>query len=240
MAVVTAGAGAGIGGAIVRRLHAEGAVVYATDAHAGRVDRLSSDLPGVRASVVDVTDRRALTAHLDDVVADEGHIDVLVNCAGTNIVKPTWELTDVEWDHVFDVNLDAAFRATRTVLPGMLARGSGAIVSIASIAAWDPSPSEIAYSTSKAALVAFTRALAKEVAATGVRVNAVAPSFVENPFLSKVYGPERLEELRAAMPGGRGVLPEEVAATVVWLAGDDASFVTGETVTVAGGGFLRH
>ena len=219
---------------------ADGAIVHASDAHVGRVDRLSNELPGVYASVVDVTDRGALADYLDDVLAREGRVDVLVNCAGTNVVKPTWDLSDDEWDHVFDVNLDAVFRATRAVLPGMLRRRSGAIVSIASIAAWDPSPGEIAYSTSKAALIAFTRAVAKEVAGTGVRVNAVAPSFVENPFLEKVYGPERLEQLRAAMPGGRGVLPEEVAATVSWLAGDGSSFVTGETVTVAGGGFLRH
>jgi NAD(P)-dependent dehydrogenase (short-subunit alcohol dehydrogenase family) len=177
--------------------------------------------------------------HLANVQERHGRVDILVNCAGANVVKPTWELTDDEWTHVFTVNLFAAFRAARSVLPGMIQRRHGVVVSIASIAAWDPEPSEVAYSTSKAALVGFTRALAREVASTGVRVNAVAPSFVENPFLEKLYGPERMALLRDSAPLRRGVRPDEVAGVVAWLASDAAAYVTGETVTIAGGGFLR-
>ncbi len=238
IAVVTAGAGSGIGGTVVRRLLADGATVYVSDSHAGRLGRIGAEL-GVATTLLDVSDGDALVAYLAEVERDAGRIDILVNCAGANVVKPTWELTDREWHDVFTVNIDAPFRAARSVLPGMIERGSGSIVSIASIAAWGPEAKEVAYSTTKAALVAFTRALANEVASLGVRVNAVAPGFVENPFLEKLYGKQRLDALRAATPQGRGVFPSEVAAAVAWLAGDDASFVTGETVTVAGGSFFR-
>jgi NAD(P)-dependent dehydrogenase (short-subunit alcohol dehydrogenase family) len=238
IAVVTAGAGSGIGGTIVRRLLSDGASVHVSDSHAGRLGKIGAEL-GVATTLLDVADGDALAAYLAGVERDAGRIDILVNCAGANVVKPTWELTDQEWHDVFTVNVDAPFRAARSVLPGMIERGVGSIVSIASIAAWGPEAKEVAYSTTKATLVAFTRALANEVAALGIRVNAVAPGFVENPFLEKLYGKERMDALRAATPQGRGVYPSEVAAAVAWLAGDDASFVTGETITVAGGSFFR-
>ena len=239
IAVVTAAAGVGIGGSVARRLHADGARVIVSDVHAGRLDKICAEL-GIEGSVIDVADPAALTDHLERVEAELGRIDIVVNCAGANVVKPTWELSDAEWLGVFDVNLTAAFRAARAVLPGMIARRSGCILSIASIAAWDPPEHEVAYATSKAALIGLTRALAREVAATGVRVNAVAPGFVENPFLEKLYGSDRMDALRAATPLGRGVKPEEVAGAIAWLASDAAEYVTGETVTIAGGTFYRN
>jgi 3-oxoacyl-[acyl-carrier protein] reductase len=239
VAVVTAAAGVGIGGSVARRLHADGARVIVSDVHAGRLDKICSDLD-IEGAVIDVADPVALADHIGRVEAAHGHIDILVNCAGINVVKPTWELSDTEWTHTFDVNLHATFRAVRVALPPMIARNSGAIVSIASIAAWDPPQHEVAYATSKAALIGFTRALAREVAATGVRVNAVAPGFVENPFLEKLYGRERMHSLRESAPLRRGVKPEEVAGVVAWLASDEAEYVTGETITIAGGTFFRH
>jgi 3-oxoacyl-[acyl-carrier protein] reductase len=238
VAVVTAGAGAGIWGSIVHRLVDDGATVIVSDAHAGRLEKIAAEL-GVETAQVDVSNGTSLGAHLADVEARHKRIDLLVNCAGANVVKPTWMLTDEEWQHVFDVNITAPFRAARAVLPGMLDRRRGVIVSIASISAWEPEPAEAAYSTTKAALVALTRALARETAEQGVRVNAVAPSFVENPFLEKLYGPERMKALRDRAPLGRGVRPAEVAGVVAWLASDEAEYVTGETVTIAGGVFLR-
>jgi 3-oxoacyl-[acyl-carrier protein] reductase len=239
VALVTAAAGVGIGGSVARRLHADGARVIVSDVHAGRLDKICSELD-IEGAVIDVADPVALADHIGRVEAAHGHIDILVNCAGVNVVKPTWELSDSEWTHTFDVNLHAAFRAVRVALPPMIARNSGAIVSIASIAAWDPPQHEVAYATSKAALIGFTRALAREVAATGVRVNAVAPGFVENPFLEKLYGRERMHSLRESAPLHRGVKPEEVAGVVAWLASDEAEYVTGETITIAGGTFFRH
>lgn len=238
VAVVTAGAGAGLGGTIVRRLQADGLRVIASDSHAGRLAKIGAEL-GIETECVDVSDRKALAAHLAGVESRHGRIDLLVNCAGANIVRPTWELSDEEWDGIVEVNLTAAFQAARAVLPGMIQRASGSIVSIASIAAWNPDMNEVPYSTTKAALIGFTRALGVEVAATGVRVNAVAPGFVENPFLEKLYGPERMQSLREGAPMGRGVLPAEVANAVAWLGSDEASYVTGEVLTVAGGQYVR-
>ena len=139
----------------------------------------------------------------------------------------------------FEVNLTAAFRAARAVLPGMIERASGSIVSVASNAAWSPDMHEVPYSTTKAALIGFTRALGVEVASTGVRVNAIAPGFVENPFLEKLYGADRMTALRAGVPMGRGVLPAEVASAGAWLGSDEASYVTGEVLTVAWGQYVR-
>lgn len=238
VAVVTAAAGAGIGGSTVRRLHADGATVVASDIHGGRLERLADEL-GIETAELDVADGAALAAHLHDVEQQHGRVDVLVNCAGANVVAPTWEVDDADWDRVMAVNLGAPFRASRAVLPGMLERGSGCILNIASIAAWNPAPAEVAYSTTKAGLIAFTRALANEVASSGVRVNAVAPGFVQNPFLEKLYGAERMQALQDSAPLGRGVLPEEVAGAISWLVSDEAAYVTGETLTIAGGQAFR-
>jgi 3-oxoacyl-[acyl-carrier protein] reductase len=238
VAIVTAAAGAGVGGGIVRALHAAGATVVASDVHAGRVERLRTDL-GIEVHVVDVGAQGAVEAHVDDVLARHGRLDVLVSCAGINVVKPAWELTEQDWRSVMEVNLNAPFFAARAALPAMIEAGRGVIVSIASVAAWHPTRRESAYHVSKAALVALTRALAIEAAPHGVRVNAIAPGFVENPFLANVYGPEHVERFRAQMPRGHGVLPEEIGATAAWLVSDAASAITGETVAVTGGFLFR-
>lgn len=238
VAVVTAAAGAGIGGAVVRRLGQDGATVIASDVHERRLSALGAET-GAEVEVVDAGDADALTSHLDEILARHGRIDVLVNCAGINIVKPTWELTDDEWHRIFDVNVTSIVRAARVALPAMQKQASGSIVNIASVGAWHPSPGEAAYSASKAAVVALTRAMALEVAADGIRVNAVAPGFVDHAAVERVYPADRIEALRAAAPQGRGVHPGEVASVVAWLAGDGSTQVTGETITVAGGAFFR-
>jgi 3-oxoacyl-[acyl-carrier protein] reductase len=237
--VVTAAAGIGIGGTIVRRLLAEGATVVASDAHEGRVKKLAADT-AAEAEVVDVRDQDALRAHLNAVLTRHGCIDVLVNCAGTNAIAPLWELTEDQWQRVFDVNVSAMLRACRTAVPSMIEAGRGSIVNIASIAAAHPFRHEGAYSITKAAVVALTRALAKDLAENGVRANAVAPNFVENRFLANVYAPDRLDRSRRAMPFRRGVDPAEVAAVVAFLASDDASYVTGEVITIGGQPFHQR
>jgi 3-oxoacyl-[acyl-carrier protein] reductase len=135
IAVVTAAAGLGIGGSVARRLHADGARVIVSDAHPGRIEKICGEL-GIQGAALDVADPAALADHLANMQTEHGRIDILVNCAGANVVKPTWELSDSEWMRVLDVNLTAAFRAARIVLPGMITRRSGVILSIASIAAW--------------------------------------------------------------------------------------------------------
>jgi len=238
VAVVTAAAGAGIGGAVVRRLLRDGATVVASDIHERRLAALA-DETGITTEVVDTGEPGAVDRHLERVLEEYGTLDVLVNCAGVNVVKPAWELTDEEWQRVFDVNVTSILRAARVAIPAMQKQGAGRIVNIASVGAWHPSPGEAAYSASKAAVVALTRALALEVAADGIGVNAIAPGFVDHAAVGRVYPADRIEALRAAAPHGRGVHPEEVAAVAAWLASDDAAQVTGETITVAGGAFFR-
>lgn len=238
VAVVTAGAGAGIGGSVVERLHREGAIVHVSDANEKRLQRMADRL-GIASAVVDVTAPDDLERHLQEVEAQHGRIDILVNCAGRSVIKPIEDVSLDEWRSVFAINVESCFRAARTVLPGMKAAGRGSIVSIASIAAWNTYPNEVLYSVSKAALVALTRALAQELAPSGVRVNAVAPSLIENPFLDRVYPAERVAELRAAMPRGRGIAATQVASVVAFLASDDAEGVTGETVLITDGQITR-
>jgi 3-oxoacyl-[acyl-carrier protein] reductase len=235
---VTAAAGIGIGGSIVRRFLAEGASVVASDAHEGRVGKLVADT-GVEAEVIDVRNAEQLAGHLEGALERHGRIDVLVNCAGTNAVYPVWELSDEDWQRVLDVNVTSILRACRVVLPAMISAGSGSVISIASVSALQPSISEAAYSVTKAAVVALTRAMAKDVAEHHIRVNAIAPNTVDNPFLANVYSPEKLAAERSGMPFGRCVNADEVAAAAAWLASDEASYVTGETLVVGGAPFLR-
>lgn len=238
VAVVTAAAGAGLGGSIVRRLVEDGVRVVASDMHEGRLRQLTDEL-GIEGGVVDVSDSGALERHLESVLSTHGRVDVLVNCAGTNALGRISEIDLEDWRRVFSVNLDAAFVACRAVIPTMLTNGRGSIINITSTSAWAPANDELAYSSSKSALAGFTRALARSVAGTGVRANAVAPSLVDNPFLAKVYGEDKVAEMAAELPMGRPVRPDEVAAVVAWLASDESSYISGETLGVTGSAFLR-
>lgn len=238
VAVVTAAAGAGVGNAIARRFRHEGAVVVISDIHEGRLNRATRDL-GVEGEVVDVGQRGALERHLHGVIERHGRIDVLVSCAGINVVGPSWDLDDESWRNILEINLTSVFLGAKVVLPGMLERGTGSLISISSIAAWLPSPGEAAYQTTKAGLLALTRALALETAGRGVRVNAIAPGLVENPHLERVYGAERLAAIRAGIPFARGADPAEIAAAALWLASEESSYVTGECLTLAGGWYFR-
>lgn len=232
VAVVTAAAGAGVGNAVARRLRDEGAIVVISDVHERRLERAAADL-GVDGAVVDVGEPGAVERHVADVLDRHGRIDVLVSCAGINVVKSAWELSEDEWRRILDVNLTAPFLAARAGLPSMLARGRGSLIHIASIAAWLSSLGESAYGTTKAGLLGLTRALALETAGRGV------PGLVDNPYLQTVYGPERVAELRARIPMGRAANPAEVAAAVAWLASDESAYVTGECITLAGGWYMR-
>jgi 3-oxoacyl-[acyl-carrier protein] reductase len=227
-----------VGNGIARRFHAEGAVVVISDANEGRVRKVAREL-GVDGEVVDVGDAGAIRDHLGAVIDRHGRIDILVNAAGINVLAPAWELPEVEWRRIIDVNLTAPFLAARFILPAMIERGQGSIINISSIAAWLPTKGEIAYQTTKAGLVALTRGLALETAGSGVRVNAIAPGLVENRFLEKVYGAERVAALRRAVPFGRGADPAEIGAAALWLASDESSYVTGECLSVAGGWYFR-
>lgn len=217
-ALVTGGQ-SGLGAACVQRLRADGLEVLSLDLGAG------ADL------VADVRDSRQVA----EAVGSAGAIDVLVNSAGVvGPNRPLWEVEDDAWDATFDVNVTGTFRMLRAVLPGMRERGWGRVVNIASMAGKDGNPNLSAYSASKAAVIGMTKSVGKELATSGVVVNAVAPAVFETPMNADT-APEVLERLTSLIPMGRLGRPEEAAALVSWLCSDECSFSTGSVYDLSGG-----
>ena len=232
------GAGSGIGAAVARGLHAEGAEVVLADARLEPAQAVAAELGG------DGGDGRAAAVQLD--VRDEDAVraavggrtlDVLVNCAGIGSTTNAPDTPLEVWEDVFAVNARGTFLCCKHVLPGMVARRSGAIVNIASVAGMIGLRNRAAYSASKGAVIALTRALAIDHVADGVRVNAVCPGTVDSPWVRRLVDEvgESLDALRARQPMRRLGTPEEIAEAVLYLAGDGAGFVTGTALTVDGG-----
>ena len=227
VALVTGGA-SGIGEATARRLLAEGAAVASLDLDAATLD-------GVLALTGDVARSSDVAAAVGRAEQDLGPIDVLVCSAGVpGRSLPTVEVDDDEWRGVFGINADGVFYCNRAVLPGMIARGYGRIVNVASIAGKEGNPMAAAYSASKAAVIALTKAIGKDVARTGVVVNCVAPAVIETPILAGITQ-EHIDYMVERIPMGRMGTPDEVAALVCWLASEECSFSTGATYDISGG-----
>jgi len=217
-AVVTGGM-SGLGAACAERLGKEGLEVVRLDV-----------APGAEL-VVDVTDDRAVR----DALGSLGPVDVLVNSAGVvGPNAPLWEVSTADWERTFAINVTGAFRMCHAVVPGMVERGWGRIVNLASIAGKDGNPRLSAYSASKAAVIAMTKSLGKELATTGVLVNAVAPAVFETP-MNATTAPEVLDRLVSLIPMQRLGRAEELAALVAWLASDECSFSTGAVYDISGG-----
>jgi 3-oxoacyl-[acyl-carrier protein] reductase len=235
--LVTAAAGTGIGSALARRCLEEGATLAISDVHERRlaqaVDALSAYGPRPLSFLCDVTNEDQVRAMVAGTVAGLGHIDVLMNNAGLGGYAPLATMTDDAWSRVLDVTLTGTMRCTRAVMPGMLARGSGAIVNNASVLGWRAQEGQSHYAAAKAGVMAFTRCVAMEVARSGVRVNAVAPSLASHPFLAKVTPAGLLEKLTEQEAMGRGAEPWEVANVMVFLASDLSSYMTGEVLAVS-------
>lgn len=244
VAVVTAAAGAGIGSAIARRLADDGYDVVITDAHQRRCTELADQLGSEHgrsflAFPLDVTDPDAVDEVMNSVVAQRGRLDILVNNAGWSTIEPVSEMDIQSWKHCLDVDLNGTFYAMRHALPHMITHGSGAIVNISSIAAWETSTDHgAAYAAAKAGVQALTRVAAAENGKHGIRVNAVAPGLIYNEFLRKIYPDSFFEgyaENRSVV--GRVGQPTDVAALVSFLVGPEAGYVTGEVYGVSGGVF---
>ncbi|BBC37289.1 3-oxoacyl-(Acyl-carrier-protein) reductase [Streptomyces graminofaciens] len=238
-AVVTAAAGAGIGGATARRFLEEGARVLISDAHARRLKEYEAELAGaftpdaVAALPCDVTDEGQVRALFDTAVRLHGRLDIVVNNAGLGGTAPLVDMTDDQWTHVLDVTLNGTFRCTRAALRLMKESGGGVVVNNASVVGWRAQPGQAHYAAAKAGVMALTRCAAVEAAEFGVRVNAVSPSLAMHPHLVKVTTAELLEELTAREAFGRYAEPWEVANVIVFLASDYSSYMTGETVSVS-------
>ena len=238
VAIVT-GAARGIGLAIAQRLHAAGARVVIADIDeiaaadaAGALDVDRARVVGVGADVTNGTSVENMVAATLDAF---GRIDILINNAGiTGASLPLWELDYTTWERVLDVNLNGVFRCCKAAIGPMREQARGAIVNVASIAGKEGNPNLIPYSASKAGVIALTKALAKETATQGIRVNAVAPAVVETDILKQMT-PETVRYMLSKIPMNRFGKMEEIAAVVHFLASDDASFVTGQTYDVSGG-----
>ncbi len=227
VALVTGGA-SGIGEAVASRLASEGAAVASFDLQAAAAD-------GVLALAGDVSK----SADVDDAVEraekELGPLDVLVCSAGVpGDSLPSLEISDEEWRRVLAINTDGVFYCNRAVAPGMVERGYGRIVNVASIAGKEGNPMAAAYSASKAAVIALTKAIGKDLARTGVAVNCVAPAVIETPILHGV-SEEHIEYMVERVPMGRMGRADEVAALICWLASEECSFSTGATYDISGG-----
>lgn len=237
-AFVTAAA-QGIGRATALAFAAEGAQVFATDLNAAKAAEIQG--PNLQTRPLNVLDAAAIKAMADEV----GAVDILFNCAGFVHQGSILDATEADWDFAFELNVKSMFRVTRAFLPGMLAKGGGSVISIASVASSVKGIiNRAAYGASKAAVIGLTKSIAADYATRGIRANAICPGTVQSPSLddriaANAAAAGGMEAARAAFvarqPMGRLGRPEEIARMAVYLASDDAEFITGQALVIDGG-----
>ncbi|HSK39595.1 MAG TPA: 3-oxoacyl-[acyl-carrier-protein] reductase [Arenibaculum sp.] len=233
-ALVT-GASGGIGAAIARTLHARGATVALHGTKVATLDELAGQLGErvhvVPANLAESSEVEALAKRAEDVL---GRVDILVNNAGLTRDTLAVRMKDEDWQLVLDVNLTAGFRLARGLLKGMMKRRWGRIVGITSIVGITGNPGQANYAASKAGMIGMSKALAAEVASRNITVNCVAPGFI-GTHMTEVLPDDQKARLTAAIPAGRLGSAEDVAAGVLYLASDEAAYVTGQTLHINGG-----
>lgn len=233
-ALVT-GASGGIGGAIAKALHGSGASVALSGTRTGPLEALRDSL-GDRAHVTpaDLGAPDGATQLAKDAEAALGQIDILVNNAGLTRDGLAMRMKEEDWNQVLSVNLTASFRLSQTVLRGMMKRRWGRIVAITSIVGVTGNAGQTNYAASKAGLIGMSKSLAQEVASRGITVNCIAPGFIETAMTDALNEQQR-ETLAAAVPAGRFGAVEDIAAGAVYLASEEASYITGQTLHINGG-----
>ena len=237
LAVVT-GAASGIGRATAAALAAEGARVVVADIAAEAGEQAAAELRAAGHDAdylrVDMTDTASINAFAEAVQQRHGPVDVLVNAAGWGRTAPFWEGTPEFWNQVVALNFVGPMTLTKALLPAMMERAQGKIVNVASDAGRVGSLGETVYSGAKGGLIAFTKSLARETARYGINVNCVCPGPTDTPLLAAVPA-GHLDAFKKAIPMRRFAKPEEIAAAIVFFAGADASYITGQVLSVSGG-----
>ncbi len=235
-AAIVTGAAQGIGSAIAQRFAAEGARVAILDVNLDGARRTANEINGSAMGIgVDVARAAEVDRAFAAVVDRFGGLDILVNNAGiVGTDTPVAALEEDDWDRVLDINLKGTFLCSRAALRYMIPRKSGVIVSLGSISGKEGNANMAPYSVSKAGVICFTKTLAREVLEDGIRVNCVAPALIDSPILEGMEQ-ERVDFLTSKIPLGRLGRPEEVAATVLFLASDESTFTTGQCFDISGG-----
>jgi 3-oxoacyl-[acyl-carrier protein] reductase len=233
-ALVT-GASGGLGGAIARALYGQGATVALSGTRREALEALAGEL-GSRAHVLpcDLADAAAVEALVPAAEAAMGSLDILVNNAGVTRDNLFMRMKDAEWDAVIAVDLTAAFRLSRACLKGMMRRRFGRIIGVTSIVGVTGNPGQGNYAAAKAGLIGMSKALAAEVASRGITVNCIAPGFIASPMTDALNDKQR-ESILASVPMGRLGAGADIGAVTVYLASDEAAYVTGQTLHVNGG-----
>ena len=233
-ALVT-GATGGIGGEIAKALHAQGAVVALSGRNKEKLDALAAELgSNVHTIVADLSSSEGIAALIKDAEEAMGQVDILVNNAGLTRDNLSMRMKDDEWDEVIDVNLTAPFKLAKACQRGMMKRRFGRVINISSVVGTTGNPGQCNYVASKAGMSGWTKAMGMEVASRGITVNCVAPGFIATA-MTEALNDDQKEKINATIPMSRMGTPDEIASAVVYLASNEAAYITGATIHVIGG-----